>query len=398
MNFPVLFHTTKVLLNYPGTSYMGLSSVGNENWVSNETDATAVVPIAMQLTNMTLYCANAPGRGQSVTYTVRKNGVDTGLTITLSDTTSGGTNNTVVSFAAGDTVSVSATATSVALGTSVDMNFLGTAASQVTLVTGATASNPSNAAVNYALPTSGVNNWNANEGSHKAPWAAAGTLANFYVRASVAPGGVAQYVYTVRKNGVDTGMTVTMSGVNTLVSDTTHTVAVVAGDLISISATPTGTPSSPPSVSISFTFTPTTTGDCAFVAAYSSSFSGSTSVACYGPPLGAGYSLTAFGTEVNLLIYHYPCILKSLYASISAAPGGTATLAYALRKNRIDTPLAFTLGSGATTGNATGGAIYVSEGDTVTLGQTPTNTPASSDRCFGYCVNFIASSGFFQPF
>jgi len=65
----------------------------------------------------------------------------------------------------------------------------------------------------------------------------AGTLKNLYVRNGTTQSGTGSIVFTVRKNGADTTMTVTFTnadGASATKSDTTNTVSVVAGDLICI--------------------------------------------------------------------------------------------------------------------------------------------------------------------
>jgi hypothetical protein len=64
-----------------------------------------------------------------------------------------------------------------------------------------------------------------------------GTLKNLYVRNGTTQSGTGTMVFTLRKNGADTAMTVTFSntdGASATKSDTTNTVSVVAGDLICI--------------------------------------------------------------------------------------------------------------------------------------------------------------------
>ncbi len=66
----------------------------------------------------------------------------------------------------------------------------------------------------------------------------AGTLRNLRVRVTGAGTDTQNVVFTVRKNGVDTAITVTVvndAAAPNLTSDTTHSVVVAAGDLVSIS-------------------------------------------------------------------------------------------------------------------------------------------------------------------
>lgn len=397
MYFPLLLHTNKVFAVQPGTSYTGLTVNNGEPWSATEGDTTVIVPVAMQLTNMNVIGQSPPGNGQSVTYTVRKNGADTALTVTISDNTTSGFSDAVVSFAAGDTVCFAATATSVANPAGfLDVNMLGIAASQAILSTNVLNSSPSNSAANYALLFGGTTNWSSVESFHKTPFAAAGTLSNLNIRVNSAPGGSAQYVFTIRKNGVDTGLTVTVSGANTSATDSTHSVAVAAGDLISISSTPTTTPTSPTTVAISVAFTPTTAGDCVFGMGATSA-NGSLSVQNYATTQGTGFSWVDSSQESNIRTYAYPCYLKSFYASLETAPGGAASVTYTIRKNRVNTTLTTTISAAATTGNVSA-VVQLSEGDVITMGSLPAGSPAASNKTFGYCLNFTQAQGFYMPF
>ena len=64
-----------------------------------------------------------------------------------------------------------------------------------------------------------------------------GTLKNLYIRIGATVSGSGNIVLTLMKNGVATAITITCTnadGNNYTKSDTTNTVSVVAGDLISI--------------------------------------------------------------------------------------------------------------------------------------------------------------------
>ena len=78
--------------------------------------------------------------------------------------------------------------------------------------------------------------FNADESSRQMLVPVAGTLSKFYVRTNGSQYIDGSLILTVRVNGVDTGITITIPAGATMAtfSDTTHTAAVVAGDLISI--------------------------------------------------------------------------------------------------------------------------------------------------------------------
>lgn len=82
----------------------------------------------------------------------------------------------------------------------------------------------------------------ATEAEKQIPIPFACTLSNMHVTLSGTPGSGKSYALTVRKNAADTALTCTVADTATTASDTTHSVAFAAGDLITISANPSGTP------------------------------------------------------------------------------------------------------------------------------------------------------------
>lgn len=88
-----------------------------------------------------------------------------------------------------------------------------------------------------------VSGVNASESLAQSPMPRAGTIANLFVdpQGSTAP--LSSTTFTVRKNGVDTALTVTIgAGSSALQSDTTHSVSFAAGDLIDLEVTSDSTP------------------------------------------------------------------------------------------------------------------------------------------------------------
>lgn len=71
------------------------------------------------------------------------------------------------------------------------------------------------------------------ERTYKIP--AACTVKSLQVSVLTAPGGSVSDTYTLRKNGSDSAMTVTITGAAVSAIDSTHTVSLAAGDTISVS-------------------------------------------------------------------------------------------------------------------------------------------------------------------
>jgi hypothetical protein len=85
-----------------------------------------------------------------------------------------------------------------------------------------------------ALP--GFNASSATEGSRQSVIPLAGTIKNFYVVTGNAQPGDGALTITLRKNGVDTAVTITIAAgaASNVFTDLTHSFTVVAGDLLSI--------------------------------------------------------------------------------------------------------------------------------------------------------------------
>jgi len=102
----------------------------------------------------------------------------------------------------------------------------------------------SNSAVRYMPFCTQTAFFATTEDIAQAPWATAGTFSNLVIKLGTAPGGAASRTYVVRKNGVDTALSVVITGSETTGRDVTNSVTVAPGDLLSMSTTPAGSPSS----------------------------------------------------------------------------------------------------------------------------------------------------------
>lgn len=73
---------------------------------------------------------------------------------------------------------------------------------------------------------------NATEALVSSPVPVAMTIDKLYASYNTAPVGAQTYIATMRKNGVDTTLTCTVTGAATSCNDTTHSFTVIAGDLV----------------------------------------------------------------------------------------------------------------------------------------------------------------------
>lgn len=396
MYYPIFGVQNHNLATAVAPNFQSVAATAADLWRTGEASVVHTVPTAMQLSNFYVECQNAPGIGQSMTYTIRKNGADTGLTLTFSGGSqrSGLINGPAVSFAAGDTISFSATPSAVANNPGIMWwSLLANGNAQNLFIGNHAGSFPSTSVTEYSsILSGGFSNWDT-EVHLQAPVAAAGTFSDLCMNTDVAPGGSASYAFKVRKAATDTSLAATISAAALLASDHTHTVAVAAGDLVSLSSTPTGPPATPGNVNFSLAFTPTTPGDSIFSFSAASG-NGSLTAVNNSLPFGQGFNWDNFVDENNDYVEFGPCVIKAFYVNLAVAPGAATSVAYTLRKNRVDTAATVSIANTNTSGNIST-AVAVSQGDKMTFSSTPTGTIAASARLFGYCLHIQQAQGFY---
>lgn len=123
--------------------------------------------------------------------------------------------------------------------------------------------NPNTGATTYENPTQVLDLSGTDESGRQAPWPTDGTFRNLVITITTAPGTGKSWTFTVRKDGVDTTLTVPIADTATTARDTTHSFTIAPGGLLSMSCTPSGTPASLGnfSVHVSIEFESTNAGE-----------------------------------------------------------------------------------------------------------------------------------------
>lgn len=197
------------------------------------------------------------------------------------------------------------------------------------------------------------------------PWSAAGTLSLFSLRVPTALG--SSSVWTLRKNGADTAITVTLGAAATTATDVTHTVSVVVGDLLNWKYVGPSLGIGNAWAALAIQFEGSTTKQSGYaIAAYAGSVSSNpaASNALYGGAFGNGAFQTGTAASLSTLLsntYSIASVAGSITRldanALSGAPGaGVWTIS--LRKNGITQDgsggtvnTSFTITAAATTGN-----------------------------------------------
>lgn len=246
------------------------------------------------------------------------------------------------------------------------------------------------------------------------PWPATGTFRNFVVSTDVAPGVGKTCTYTVRKNGVDTALTVTLSGTQTTGSDLTHSVAVALGDHLVLKKNGNGTT---PTFGTIFQYVVEFDGDNAGESVYGTQISrGSTWTSpAYYSWMGNGRytSSSTLATVVSTAAYnsvdspyysnevctfagaltHYEAYrVTSAGTDTLAGPGVGKSLTFQIIKNGVvqdgtgGTVNTTATISGTNTTTTWTGSLPVAVGDILRLLIVPAGSPAGSFLGFGFCL------------
>jgi hypothetical protein len=253
----------------------------------------------------------------------------------------------------------------------------------------------SNSAVRYMPFCTQTAFFATTEDIAQAPCATAGTFSNLVIRLATAPGGAASRTYVVRKNGVDTAMTVVISGSNTTARDTTNSITVAAGDVLSMSTTPSGTPDSAGLTGNTFIdveFVGTTAAESGY--GWAPAALSTTATRWNGLFSGWTWSSTSGATTHNVVAA--AGTIAALYITLTGTPGAGKSYAFTIYKNGVaqngggGTPnTTVTIADAATSGNSSF-SLSVSPGDLVYLECVPTGTPTSRQAACG--VRFVATT------
>lgn len=229
-------------INRLSTSYLPFSNSSDDDTSAN---VLQVIPTSGTIKNFYIKLENAPGTGNSYDFTLYKNGSSTALTINISEgtTTASNTVNTVT-VTAGDTVYIENIPTSGPTLSKLSWGFTFLAdTSGESLLLGNSLDDPSNTTNEYIEPTSagGTALWNTGVLDSQI-LSQSCTLKNLYVSLENAPGTGNSFQFILVRNGIDTGLTVTISDTATTGTNTTDFINVNDQDLLSLKSVPTSTP------------------------------------------------------------------------------------------------------------------------------------------------------------
>lgn len=323
---------------------------------TTEGDCQQIMPIPGVYSDMWVDLDTAPGgagSGKSWTLTLRLNGADTLLAVTISETaTTGHLTGTNIVIAIGDLISMKWTPAgtpTVPTREAYSMLFTGSNAGESFILMNRVVTQAANTTTYYAIQGDGAPNITETNSYSILP--TDGILDHMYVANQTAPGGAQSFAYTLRKNSVDQSVTKTLTGATTSDSDLVNSVSYAQGDTASVKIVSSATAAAS-RIRCSFRFRPTVDGESLCLTPHNDTM----------PQNGTRYKW--FGHTANNAteslrqgVMPYAAVLKKLYMMGNTVANGQ-TQTYSVRKNTADPAGTLTC---TITGNAGGTNLTASD-------------------------------------
>lgn len=235
--------------------------------------------------------------------------------------------------------------------------------------------NPSTSVTNYInINACRGASWTGTEANRASVCPCAFTLTGLRIAIDTAPGTGKSYTFTVMKNGVATILSVPLTDAMNKGEDTVNSVTFAAGDTISLSVTPSGTPAAPNNQYWSM-FCDTASAIFPMFNGQNTAPSNSATNYC-GADGGQGVAWNA--ADILYVVCPIAGTIKNLYAMANGVAGAGNSYTLTLMVNGVASSLAAIItGAVSASGNDTSHSVSVNAGDVLsfrsTIGVTPTS-------------------------
>lgn len=235
-------------------------------------------------------------------------------------------------------------------------------------------------------------NTNATETILQAPCTEAGNFLTIVVNLSAAPGGVTSYRFQLSINGSPSAiLDVTITGASTSGS-ASGTVAVVAGDLLTVKITPTGAANAA-NAQISLEFEPTTANHYIYPCWYGGGQIKGTAPAYNRMLFGNNADKTTDGFDTSTRdIAPFAGRITAFRVHLSVAPGAGKSWDIILVKNGVEIPESAVNIAGTSVNASLSLSVSVAAGDFLTFKLKTANGTPSNTRV-NWCTTFVPTAG-----
>lgn len=357
------------------------------NWTTTQDDVNKLISTDGYIKNLRVVLDGSPGIGNKYTFTLMLNGAPTALTFDISDLETSGSNMVnAIDVTGGNYVSLQCNPDGgpTARNATWSCVFSGDTGN-ASLIMGGGKFNLDTAVIKYSqLMCSDEFFWTEFDIRQVIP--TAGTIKNFYVKLSGSPGTAPDaYKFTLRKgNGVmaDTLLTVTITAPATIGSDLINTVAVVAGEIVTLKIEPLNTPSAR-KVCWGMTFLADVDGESIVLGGTYHDFHATDTL--YNTI--SGYAFTDWNADETLRYQlGQVCTVKKLYVEVEGAPGVGKSYTIRIRIAGADSNVVATITGATNKGNSGALEDTVALDEYVNLSGGPTNDPPLRRSRWGFVI------------
>lgn len=366
---------------------------------SGEANSEGVFSFVCQIARLKVFLDVAPGAGKSWIFVLRKNGVDTGLTVTISDTGVSAIDAThSVTFGDNDMWAFSAYGVGTPTIPGTVKWYMEAQSPEGFPIFGGSIGNMSTTVANFMGLNAGHGSLDTveNNVSQKVPIGC--TISKFRPKIEGGTPGTGSYAAYIYKNGSQSSLTQTMAytgnsspGVGI---DNTNSEHFNPGDTISFGVIPSGTPTARAPRWCALCV-PDTPNQAWF--AHSTPSSPSLTATQYDSPYGRA-ATTWNATEANRSTPIPPgYVLNSYYGSLGVAPGAAKQFTFTFRVAGADSALTFVIsGTGTPSNQITGLTVSPNDGDLIAHKSVPSGTPTAptlTKLSVGYTSPAVPASG-----
>lgn len=360
------------------TEYNGLA--GGRSWNATEAAREQLVGASGKLKNLRVELNDAPGAGTSYVFTVRVNGADSELTCAIvSAATSKSDTTHEATVSPGDRVCLECDPVNTPAARQARWTIMFESdTAKESLILGGSINPLNNAATEYNQVTASDDfEWGA-EIRAKQVCPTSGKIKNFYVKLSEDPGTSPDaYRFTLRVNGADSDLVVTITADDTTGNDTTDEVTVAAGDILTLMSEPLEGPSAAPWAVWGMAFVADTDGESIILAGTYNDPDPESTEFHY---LSGGWA--DWAAEASRYQLGQACTLKKLYIELQNTPVASR-FTFTVRINGADGNLTVDVGFGSKTGSDTTHTDVISDFDELAFEETPLATPVTGDVYWG---------------
>jgi len=332
---------------------------------------------------------NAPGAGNSWTFTVNNNTSPTACACTISDSATSCNDTDTFAVVATDKISLdpSSTGTPTATGAQWSVIFNGTTSAESIYGNTTQATDLSATATQYvAFAGAGVPTTTEFNAETLAP--TSGTIKNLYVRLGTAPGAGSTRVFTLQEDNSPQTLTCTVSGTNKTCTDVSNSFTIATGNSFCLMSVPdAGTAPVAGVAQFGVTFVADTNGEFMFLGTTAANAFSNASIEYM--PISAS-SANPSTTEANHQTLVNACSITTINAELAGTPGTGNSYAFDLHQNTGHTAdIACTITNGAGTTCSDTGNTALSADDNMDTEITPDSTPTARTGRVSY-TGYIA--------